>query len=107
MNLVIDIGNTSVKLHLFENDQKLESETVKEDDLISSLKLLADENSIKNIIISSVTKNYRKELSEIFKNSNLFDLSDDKIKLPFTNRYKNSSSLGKDRVALISSAYIN
>ena len=86
MNLVIDIGNTSVKLHLFENDQKLESETVKEDDLISSLKLLADENSIKNIIISSVTKNYRKELSEIFKNSNLFDLSDDKIKLPFTNR---------------------
>jgi len=107
MNLVIDIGNTSVKLHLFENDQKLESETVKEDDLISSLKLLADENSIKNIIISSVTKNYRKELSEIFKNSNLFDLSDDKIKLPFTNRYKNSSSLGQDRVALISSAYIN
>ena len=107
MNLVIDIGNTSVKLHLFENDQKLESETVKEDDLISSLKLLADENSIKNIIISSVTKNYRKELSEIFKNSNLFDLSDDKIKLPFTYRYKNSSSLGQDRVALISSAYIN
>ena len=92
MNLVIDIGNTRVKLHLFENDQKLESKTLKEDDLISSLKLLADENSIKNIITSSVTKNYRKELSEIFKNSNLFDLSDDKIKLPFTNRYKNSQS---------------
>ena len=87
MNLVIDIGNTRVKLHLFENDQKLASKTLKEDDLISSLKLLADENSIKNIITSSVTKNYRKELSEIFKNSNLFDLSDDKIKLPFTNRY--------------------
>ena len=30
MNLVIDIGNTSVKLHLFENDQKLSSETVDE-----------------------------------------------------------------------------
>jgi len=37
----------------------------------------------------------------------LFDLSDDKIKLPFINSYKNSGSLGQDRVALISSAVFN
>ena len=30
MNLVIDIGNTSVKLHLFENDEKVISETLNE-----------------------------------------------------------------------------
>ena len=60
MNLVIDIGNTSVKLHLFENDQKLSSETVDEETLMSSLKLLEVENSIKNVITSSVTNNYKK-----------------------------------------------
>ena len=107
MNLVIDIGNTSVKLHLFENDQKLSSETVDEETLMSSLKLLEVENSIKNVITSSVTNNYEKEFSEIFKSSNLFDLSDDKIKLPFKNSYKNSASLGQDRIALISSAFLN
>ena len=107
MNLVIDIGNTSVKLHLFENDQKLSSETVDEETLMSSLKLLEVENSIKNVITSSVTNNYKKEFSEIFKSSNLFDLSDDKIKLPFKNSYKNSASLGQDRIALISSAFLN
>jgi type III pantothenate kinase len=37
----------------------------------------------------------------------LYDLSDDKIKLPFINTYKNSGSLGQDRVALISSAVSN
>ena len=37
MNLVIDIGNTSVKLHLFENDEKVISETLNENTLIASI----------------------------------------------------------------------
>jgi type III pantothenate kinase len=107
MNLVIDIGNTSVKLHLFENDEKVISETLNENTLIASITTLAVKYSIQNVIISSVTSNYKTELTKIFKNSNLFDLSDDKIKLPFINSYKNSGSLGQDRVALISSAVFN
>ena len=107
MNLVIDIGNTSVKLHLFENDEKIISKTLNENTLIASLTTLEVKYSIQNVIISSVTSNYKTELTKIFKNSNLFDLSDDKIKLPFINSYKNSGSLGQDRVALISSAVFN
>ena len=107
MNLVIDIGNTSVKLHLFENDEKIISETLNENTLISTLSSLSIKYSIQNVIISSVTSNYKIELSKIFRNSNLYDLSDDKIKLPFINTYKNSGSLGQDRVALISSAVSN
>jgi type III pantothenate kinase len=107
MNLVIDIGNTSVKLHLFENDEKIISKTLNENTLIASLTTLEVKYTIQNVIISSVTSNYKTELTKIFKNSNLFDLSDDKIKLPFINSYKNSGSLGQDRVALISSAVFN
>ena len=107
MNLVIDIGNTSVKLHLFDNDEKIISETLNENTLISTLSSLSIKYSIQNVIISSVTSNYKIELSKIFRNSNLYDLSDDKIKLPFINTYKNSGSLGQDRVALISSAVSN
>ena len=107
MNLVIDIGNTSVKLHLFDNDEKIISETLNENTLISTLSSLSIKYSIQNVIISSVTSNYKIELSKIFRNSNLYDLSDDKIKLPFINTYKNSGSLGQDRVALISSAVFN
>ena len=107
MNLVIDIGNTSVKLHLFENDEKIISKTLNENTLIASLTALEVKYSIQNVIISSVTSNYKIELTKIFRNSNLFDLSDDKIKLPFINSYKNSGSLGQDRVALISSAVFN
>ena len=107
MNLVIDIGNTSVKLHLFENDEKIISKTLNENTLIASLTALEVKYSIQNVIISSVTSNYKIELTKIFRNSKLFDLSDDKIKLPFINSYKNSGSLGQDRVALISSAVFN
>ena len=83
MNLVIDIGNTSVKLHLFENDEKVISETLNENTLIASITTLAVKYSIQNVIISSVTSNYKIELTKIFRNSNLFDLSDDKIKETF------------------------
>ena len=59
MNLVIDIGNTSVKLHLFDNDEKIISETLNENTLISTLSSLSIKYSIQNVIISSVTSNYK------------------------------------------------
>jgi type III pantothenate kinase len=67
MNLVIDIGNTSVKLHLFENDEKIISKTLNENTLIASLTTLEVKYSIQNVIISSVTSNYKTELTKIFK----------------------------------------
>ena len=75
MNLVIDIGNTSVKLHLFKNDEKIISETLNENTFIASLTALKVKYSIQNVIISSVTSNYKIELTKIFRNSNLYDLS--------------------------------
>ena len=103
MNLVIDIGNTAVKFFLFEKDELIETKILDEKIFIESIKLI-DINKIDNIICSSVTKSYRDQLSKIFKNSNLHDLSNEYLKLPFQNNYKSKTTLGQDRIGLIASA---
>ena len=102
MNLVIDIGNTAVKVYLFKNNEIFKKEVLNENNLIHSLKSYPI-NDISNIICSSVTKSYKDQLSEIFKKSNYYDFSDNKLKLPFKNNYE-TKTLGQDRIGLISSA---
>ena len=102
MNLVIDIGNTAVKVYLFKNNEIFKKEVLNENNLIHSLKSYPI-NDISNIICSSVTKSYKDQLSEIFKKSNYYDFSDNNLKLPFKNNYE-TKSLGQDRIGLISSA---
>ena len=105
MNLVIDIGNTAVKVYLFKNNEIIKREVLNETALIHYLKLIAIDD-IRNIICSSVTKSYKDQLSKIFKNSNYFDFSDNNLKIPFTNNYETKKSLGQDRIGLISSAVL-
>ncbi|MDB2366188.1 type III pantothenate kinase [Flavobacteriaceae bacterium] len=105
MNLVIDIGNTAVKVYLFKNNKIIKREVLSENALIQYLKLIAIDD-IRNIICSSVTKSYKDQLSKIFKNSNYFDFSDNNLKIPFTNNYETKKSLGQDRIGLISSAVL-
>lgn len=102
MNLVIDIGNTAVKVYLFKNNEIFKKEVLNENNLIHSLKSYPI-NDISNIICSSVTKSYKDQLSEIFEKSNYYDFSDNNLKLPFKNNYE-TKSLGQDRIGLISSA---
>ena len=102
MNLIIDIGNTAVKVYLFKNNEIFKKEVLNENNLIHSLKSFPI-NDISNIICSSVTKSYKDQLSEIFKKSNYYDFSDNKLKLPFKNNYE-TKTLGQDRIGLISSA---
>ena len=104
MNLVIDIGNTAVKVYLFKNNEIFKKEVLNENNLIHSLKSYPI-NDISNIICSSVTKSYKDQLSEIFEKSNYYDFSDNNLKLPFKNNYE-TKSLGQDRIGLISSAVI-
>ena len=104
MNLVIDIGNTAVKVYLFKNNEIFKKEVLNENNLIHSLKSFPI-NDIRNVICSSVTKSYKDQLFEIFKKSNYYDFSDTNLKLPFKNNYE-TKSLGQDRIGLISSAVI-
>ena len=82
MNLVIDIGNTLVKVYLFENDEIISKKTLDEVSLIVYVKSIAKDYDIKNIICSTVTKSYRTELTEINEDINYYELSDQDLKIP-------------------------
>ncbi len=105
MNLVIDIGNTSVKVYLFENDEIVSKNHLNEVSLIEYVNSFSKDFNIKNIICSSVTNNYRIKLSKLFEDAEYYELSDKKLNFPFHNNYKTKNSLGQDRIGLISAAF--
>ena len=104
MNYIIDIGNTRVKIYLFEREKILSREVVSESKLLNKVQNESKSIKVDFVIVSSVTKDYKKELSIIFKNSKVISLSDKNLKFPFKNNYKSISSLGDDRKALSSAA---
>ena len=104
MNYIIDIGNTRVKIYLFKKEKILSRETVSESKLLSKVQNDSKSKKIDFVIFSSVTKDYKKELTKIFKNSKVISLSDKNLQFPFKNNYKSISSLGDDRKALSSAA---
>ena len=92
MNLVIDIGNTSVKVYLFEKDQIVSKNLLNEVSLINHVKSLSKDFNIKNIICSTVTKSYKIQLGELFADIEYYELSDKKLNIPFHNNYKTKFS---------------
>ncbi len=102
MNLIIDVGNTNVKLAVFNQEQKMvDKHVVKIKHLKSSVKKVAKEySSIKSVILSSVGKLEVSTIDYIKSNFKALVL-DSKTKLPFKNLYKTPETLGVDRIALV------
>ncbi len=99
MNLVIDIGNSSVKAALF-NSGKIISTSHWEGKYTESLVDLLESNpDINNAIISSVRKNDGgiSEKLDIFNVPVL--LLDVNTPLPIANLYRTNQTLGRDRIA--------
>ena len=105
MNLVVDIGNSSLKVAIF--DKKLM--TSKFIYTNQSLKIFSDlfkNNVIDNCLISNVSTIDKNILDFLKINSNLFSINES-INLPFINLYKTKNTLGHDRIALVSAAAID
>lgn len=103
MYLIIDVGNTRVKVAVFEIDTIKEVFTFEKTNIISELKKIISNFSISNSIVSSVanftdeeTKKIAELLNPVFLDSN--------TKVPFENLYKTPKTLGVDRIALASAA---
>ena len=107
MNLVVDIGNTSLKYFLFSERSILESY---KKNFISNEKFLNDIknkfSSIENIIYSDVRNNEGLNFSKYFPQALVIRCSS-KLKLPFTSIYKPLNKLGEDRISLLSSKCLN
>lgn len=103
MNLAIDVGNTRVKVAVFNDDKMLSAqayEKLEEKDL----KFLFKKHSITNSILSAVS-NYEDGITAFLKSNSSLLVLDTKTPLPVKNLYKTPLTLGKDRIAAAAGAF--
>lgn len=105
MNLTIDIGNTRVKLVVFNGEELIESDVVLHNEIIKLLHSYAIKYpSIKRSIISNVGAEIN-GLSDYLKKTYEHLNIDTKTNLPIKINYKTPETLGVDRKALSVAAY--
>ena len=105
MNLIIDAGNTSIKLAVFEKKEIVHLETVLQDGFLDGLKKLFGQfPKINAAIVSSVGALTEQEMKAVAVFCKLHVLSHTS-KLPFKNSYASPQTLGVDRLALVAAAY--
>ena len=99
MSVVVDIGNSRVKVAQFKNHQLLNVFFYNKDNIINEL----EKFPFKTGIISNVGNNkLRQKLLTSFPN---LVLMSHELNLPIINRYKSAISLGHDRIANAVGAY--
>ena len=103
MNLVIDIGNSKIKVAVFELDRIIITTICEEFNFLQELKRILNEYAITRSIVSSV-KDIKDEYLEEFKKLPLLHTLNTTTKLPFKNLYTTPSTLGNDRIALAAAA---
>lgn len=105
MNLTIDIGNTRVKLGLFDQGKlvrKLVQDEWNEQEILD----LATNQKVKNIILSTVGHALEDQwISKIAQQFRLIILNENTA-LPFVNAYETPQTLGKDRLAAVAGALV-
>jgi len=104
MNLIIDVGNTYIKIGIFQDSVLLHKQILKLEVFLEEIKELQQKfPKIKNAIISSVSSIKKHEVEYIQKSFYTLVL-DHTIKLPFENLYETPKTLGVDRIALVAAA---
>lgn len=106
MNLIIDVGNTRIKLAVFRNQELLEQRSLPAAQVLEGVEaLLSDFPSIHRGMISSVGS-LPETLFELLQSRvSLLELSYN-LNLPFQNAYESPETLGADRIALVAAACI-
>lgn len=99
MNAAIDVGNTLVKVGIFEQDKMIEKHTFNS---LEELKEKLSMGQYKKIIVASVKQPYT-EIKKILSLSTDVVFLTNQTPIPFINNYK-SDSLGIDRIALAAGA---
>ncbi len=103
MNLIIDVGNTRIKIAVFQRDAILMKEVVAEEFFLEKIKKVIKKYNCRQGIISSVgffDKNTLKEVQTLIP----MILLSHALDFPFKNLYTTPQTLGVDRLALIAAA---
>ncbi len=105
MNLIIDIGNSLVKTAVFNKETFVETNIFKDTDLEEVVALNKKKYNLKNCILSSVTDTVTVHNKE-FLFDNFITLYYN-TPVPFINKYATPTTLGVDRIALVSAAAVH
>lgn len=102
MHLILDIGNTTVKYHLFQNGTIIQTDAVKAIEGLSKL-LLKKHPSISDLIFADVRGLYSvQKLQGIFPTLKVRGVKS--LNLPFESSYATQNTIGDDRLALVAAA---
>ena len=104
MNLIVDVGNTQIKLAVFEGNRLIAKSVSDKENFIRELDGLCEAfTGLQHGVISAVGDISEEHLQALRKHVQLFQL-DHNAKLPFENLYATPKTLGVDRIALVSAA---
>ena len=104
MNLIIDVGNTLVKVGVYKKTELVYKTTFELSDLKTQYYLLKKQYpQLKSAIIASVGRLSEKQIEIIGKDLHVLELNSD-TKMPFKNCYETPKTLGVDRLALVSAS---
>lgn len=101
MYLIIDVGNTQVKMAVFKQENIIKLRVFKKAKIVIEVKKIISRYVVEKGIISSVGNLSENILQEIHQELDLLELNH-KTKIPFNNLYVTPKTLGVDRIALAS-----
>lgn len=104
MILVVDVGNTKIKVAVFEQNTMLFQNSIEYSDWQSQIKKYIKHYAVNTVWVASVGKIAPNDFIT-FKNCKTYFVSQD-TKLPFLNKYKTPSTLGNDRKVLAAGAVL-
>ncbi|MEL4457019.1 type III pantothenate kinase [Lutimonas vermicola] len=103
MNLVIDIGNSQIKVAVFDETILIFKDNFKTETFLSGILDVTDQYNVEKGIISHVAQIDKQILVSLKEIVPLIELNHE-TKLPFFNKYLTPKTLGVDRLALIAAA---
>jgi type III pantothenate kinase len=106
MLLAVDIGNTRIKVAVFEGSTLLDQFHFNYEELRNQLNFILNKYKKVSDLVVSTVGNIQKEAFSQFENQlNIHFISSD-FPFPFTNRYSTPNTLGLDRMILASGAVL-
>lgn len=105
MNLIVDAGNTSVKLAIFNNNSMVHFVNSTQESFLKNIQhLFSDFPKIDHAIVSSVSLLGKKDIDALSVFCKVHELTY-YSKVPFKNSYASPNTLGVDRLALAAAAF--
>lgn len=102
MNLILDIGNTHIKYHLFSSGKRVTGNAIETLDGLEE-RLVREYPTLEHMVYADVRGKYtHKTLCSFFSSVNVHSIKS--LSFPFTSNYATPETLGEDRIALVAAA---